>query len=326
MQVASVLASLLVLGLALWALRHALGEYGYQDVARELRALKSSQLFLAGGITVVAYLTLLGYDALAVRYAGHPLPLRKTSLASFLAYAVGHNTGFASVGTTSVRYRLYSAWGLSTGEIARIVLFCSVTFWVGFLTFGSFVFLLDPLPIPPVAHLPFATVRPIGGILLAILLAYVGVCLRRRTPFRYRSYRLSLPTPKMIGAQMAVGSLDWFASGTALYFLLPSGTGFSLFPFFAIYLLAQVVGVLSHVPGGLGVLETIIVYFVSSANVPASAVLGSVLVFRVIYYLFPLLLALGALAFFEIRGGSGIVRGLAQARPSNEKGINITNG
>lgn len=301
LQFASGLLSLVILGVALWALRHALGHYRYRDVIRELYAIPPPRILLALLFTVCAYFVLQWYDALAVRYAGHMLSWKRTSLVAFLAYAIGHNTGFASLGTTSVRYRMYSGWKLSAIEIARIVAFCSVTYWVGFAAIGGFLFLFHSFPLPSHVRLPFDTVRPFGVILLLLLFVYVGLAFRRKTSFQLRSVEFWLPTKRAIAAQIGVGAMDWFLAGITLYVLLPPNTGLSAFDFLGVYLLAQMIGLISHVPGGLGVLESIVVYFVSSNQVPAAAVLGSVLIYRVIYYFLPLFVAAVTLTVYELR-------------------------
>jgi len=70
--------------------------------------------------------------------------------------------------------------------------------------------------------------------------------------------------------------------------------------FFGSYLLAQVVGVISNVPGGLGVFETVLILLVSPP-LTSDQLLGALLVYRAIYYFLPLLVGIGLLALYETK-------------------------
>ncbi len=130
------LFGLILFLIALWILHHTLKEYHYHDIVRRLEELPSEQLLIALGLTILNYLALTGYDALAVRYIQRPLSYGKIAFTSFIGYVFSHNIGLSILGAGAVRYRLYSAWGLSALEIARVVAFCTLTFWLGLFTLG----------------------------------------------------------------------------------------------------------------------------------------------------------------------------------------------
>src|SRR5207248_7764969 len=127
-----------------------------------------------------------GYDALSLRYVGRVLSYRRIARASFISYAVSHNLGFAWLTGGSVRYRLYSSWGLSALEVTKVVAFAGATFWLGFLAVGGLSFLLQPLPIPEGLHAPFATARPLGLICPGLPALYLGPSALRPPPLRRR--------------------------------------------------------------------------------------------------------------------------------------------
>ncbi|MCB1821826.1 MAG: UPF0104 family protein, partial [Candidatus Competibacteraceae bacterium] len=136
---------LLLFAAALWVLREALAENRYRDVTAYLRQLPVIQLLAALVVTALSYLITTGYDWLALRYIRRPLPWPKVGFAALLSYAFSNSVGLSVLTSSSLRYRLYSSWGLTTVDIARIVLFTTLTLWLGILTVGGGVLLLDPL-------------------------------------------------------------------------------------------------------------------------------------------------------------------------------------
>ncbi|HUT70127.1 MAG TPA: bifunctional lysylphosphatidylglycerol flippase/synthetase MprF [Desulfatiglandales bacterium] len=293
------LFGLLLFAVALWVLRHELRAYHLHDVMRHLRELPAKRLWLALGLTVVSYLVMTGYDTLALRYIRHPLAYSKTALASFIAYAFSNNIGFSMIAGASVRYRLYSAWGLTAFEITQVIGFCTLTLWLGFFVLGGVVFLFEPLVLPAVLHFPFTSVHLLGRIFLAVVAAFILWSFLVKRPLKVGGWEFSLPSPGLLLSQITVASLDWALAGMVLYALLPSVPGLSYLGFMGLYLLAQLAGLVSQVPGGLGVFETVIMLLLSP-YVPPSQALGSLLAYRGIYYIFPLLAATISLGIQEV--------------------------
>jgi phosphatidylglycerol lysyltransferase len=272
---------------ALWVLHKELKTYHYHDVLRSIEELPANRLYVGLGLTLLNYLIMSGYDILALRYIQYQLPYRKIAFTSFIGYAFSNNFGLSMLAGGSVRYRLYSAWGLSAQEITKVVAFCSLTLWLGFVTLGGIVFLFEPIVIPEVLRLPFTSVRPVGILFLLLVGGYFLWSVTRKGPLRLREWEFSVPNTKLIVAQVVLASLDWMLAGSILFTLLPSSPRLSFFGFLGIYLLAEVAGLLSQIPGGLGVFETVVLLLLSSI-LPSSAVLGSLIAYRGIYYLLPL--------------------------------------
>ncbi len=299
------LFGLLIFGVALWALHHALRHHQYHQVVRQLSAIPIAHILLAFVLTFLDYAVLTGYDTLAFRYIGQPLELGKIRLASFIGYAFSHNLGFSLLSGGSVRYRLYSSWGLSAIQVTKLVAFCGVTFWLGFLALGGGAFLLVPPTIPGGLHLPFDSVRIVGMLFLVLTAIYLGWSVLQKKPLRVFGWEFSLPRPQLALAQIAVAVTDWALAAAVLYVLLPTGSAWSYPKFLGIFLLAQISGMVSQVPGGLGIFETVILLFLSPA-IPSASVIGSLLVFRGLYYVLPLVLAaslLGGLELLQRREG-----------------------
>jgi phosphatidylglycerol lysyltransferase len=290
---------------ALWILHHELQEYHYHDIVHHVEELPPHCVFLALILTILDYLVLTGYDTLALRYLKHPLAYSKIAFASFLGYAFSHTLGFSLVSGAPIRYRLYSAWGLSAVEITNVVVFGILTFWLGLFSVGGLMFLLEPLEIPATLHLPFVSVRPFGVLFLLLVGGYVVASAVRKKPLTIREWELPLPSLGLSLVQLGVACLDWALAGSVLYVLLPPTAHLSYPGFLGIFLLAQVTGVVSQVPGGLGVFETVAILFLSPIF-PASAILGSLLAYRGIYYFLPLGVAtilLGAHELLQRREG-----------------------
>jgi phosphatidylglycerol lysyltransferase len=288
---------------ALWLLHRQLTGFRYRDVMLFLRTLPRSRVLLAMLCTALGYAAMTGYDTLAFRNLRNPLPYRKIALASFAGYAFSNSLGFALLTGTPVRARLYSGWGLSAPQVTRIVLFCFLTFWLGFITLGGVVFLLEPLPVPHGFYFDIATARPLGFLFLSLSLVYVALAARRREPLVLRGIEMPLPGLRLALGQIVLSCLDWGLAAAALYALLPDHTGLGFPRLLAVFLLAQLAGVASQVPGGLGVLEASILYLLIrlAPTIPAPQILGALVAFRGIYYFAPLLLASLALAGFETR-------------------------
>ncbi len=293
------LFGLFLFALALLVIHNELREYHYHDIVNRLLAIPALHILLATGLTILSYLIMTGYDILALQYIRYPLPYRKIALASFIGYAFSNNIGFSMLAGSSVRYRLYSAWGLSAEDITKVVAFCSLTLWMGFLTLGGIIFLLEPMIAPEQLHLPFSSVRFLGLIFLLLVGGYLLWSLLRKRPIRIFEWEVVPPSFRIFLIQIAVASLDWILAGSVLYALMPAAANVSFTKFMGIYLLAQTAGLLSQIPGGLGVFETVIIMLLSQ-NLPAPALLGSLLIYRMIYYFIPLMIAAAMLGAHEI--------------------------
>jgi len=297
-----------VLALALALLHRELRTFSIPEILAGLRALPTGRILAAMAFTAASFLTLTGYDWLAARYVDAHIPYRRLAFASFIGHAFSQALGFSLLTGAPVRFRLYTAWGLEAPDIARIIAFSSATFWVGFLALAGAAFAVDPPGLPDALSFLGGSARPLGVLLVMVTLAYLAWCRWGGSELRFRGW--SLPTPSItLGIQqLLISALDWAASAAALYVLLPAGTGLSFPKFLAAYLLAQIVGLVSHVPGGLGVFEVVLLIALRE-HAGDSAFVTSLVAFRAIYYLMPLVLAAGALGAFEFqRRGEHLTR------------------
>ncbi|MGH7536327.1 MAG: phosphatidylglycerol lysyltransferase domain-containing protein, partial [Gemmatimonadales bacterium] len=296
---------------AMAVLHRELSAYTLRDIMHHAGRIPGSRLGRAIGLTALSYAVLPGYDAIALSYARHSLPLSRTVFGSFIAYAFSQTLGFPLLSGGSIRYRLWSSWGLTTGEIARGVGFVAFSFTLGMLATSGVVLLLEPSGTASLLGLPLASLRPLGALNLAIVAGYLAWSAWGRRPLAFRGWQIPVPPPRLAALQLVVAGLDWTLSGAVLYALLPPGHPIGFLSFLGIYLIAQFAGLLSHVPGGLGVLESILVLLLRP-YLPASALLGSLVVFRAVYYLLPFAVGVVLLGAYELRHYGAQAAGVAR--------------
>jgi phosphatidylglycerol lysyltransferase len=296
-QALPALVSLFLFLVALAVLRVELRAVHLHEITRDVLATAPPRLALALLLTAVNYLVLAGYDLIAFRYIGKTLPLRRIAAAAFLAYAVANTVGVAMLSGASVRYRFYSRWGVTAEELSKIIFSYSVTFWLGLLALGGFAFVVSPLAGDPA--LPGRGVLVVAGcLLMATVVGYLAATAFRTEPIRIRRFVLPLPGLAIAIRQLLVSSADWALAGAVLYVLLPPGH-LSFFAFLGAFLIAVLLGMLSNVPGGVGVFEGLMVLLLRK-SIPSGELLSALVVFRVVYYLLPFAVALVALVADEI--------------------------
>ncbi|MFH0727178.1 MAG: bifunctional lysylphosphatidylglycerol flippase/synthetase MprF [Pseudomonadota bacterium] len=257
------------------------------------------QTGLAVLITFLSYMVMTGYDLIALRYVGHRLAYGRIALASGIGYAFSNTIGFSMLAGASVRYRIYSAWGLSAAQITRMVVFCSLSLWLGFFALSGAVFVIDPLPLPDQWHLPFTDTRVPGFVLVLAAAAYIGLIALPTKSVTIRNWEFQLPSLPLATGQMIIAVSDWLLASLVLFALMPAPRTVSFEHFIGVFLLAQLAGLISQVPGGLGVFESLFILLMP-AEVPRPVLLGALVVYRGIYYLLPLMVATLSLGVMEL--------------------------
>jgi phosphatidylglycerol lysyltransferase len=292
------LSSVIVFGLALWVLHQALHQFTLGDVQRALHRTPWPIILAAVSASIASYWVLTGFDSLAARHVGVLLPYRRIALASFISQAISHSTGFAALTGSSIRYRLYSSAGISGGDVGRIVAFCAFTFGLGAAVVVTMAMLFEAHPVGIAIALPASVIHVIGLVLLAVLLVYVGASFGGARVITIKKWRITLPSWKITAAQTLLAVIDLALAAAALHLLLPAVGTPSFVAFLGLYAVAILAGVISHVPGGLGVFEGLMV--VMLPQLPANQVLGSLVLYRLLYNLLPLLIAAILLGVIEL--------------------------
>ena len=293
----------LLAALAVAVLHRELGTYHVRDIARRIGMLPSSSVLAATLLMALDYGVLILCDLLALRYVQRRLPLRRVALASSVGYGVSHLLSYSALTGGSVRYRFWSAWGLTAPEIAQGVGFLVVTNLLGIIATsgGAFSVQAGTLPLP--VALSVNALRTLGVALLLLVAAYVAWNITRK-PLHLAGRQLRPPGPAFAMAQVGISTIDWALAGAVLYVLLPPAQGLSFPLFLGAFLLAQAIGILSYVPGGIGVFDTVIILLLRPYVAPADA-LGALVAYRGIYYFLPFAAAVTTLGTYELRHRQG---------------------
>ncbi|MGC1386578.1 MAG: bifunctional lysylphosphatidylglycerol flippase/synthetase MprF [Steroidobacteraceae bacterium] len=292
-----------LLGVALFALalvwlHHVLGQYRWQDILAHMRAIRGSRLLGAVLLTGAGYGCLTLYDALGLRFAGAQVAYPRLALISFMGYAIGHNVGLNTLSGGAIRYRAYSALGLSAKQIAKVVALGTLTFCLGAAALLGVSLLWEIGLAGSVLHLHRWPIAFAGFALIGVVFAYLMLACKRHEPLRWRMIVIPVPRPRIAFAQLAVACGDLLCAAGVLYVLLPPQAAIGFAPFAGLFLIAIAAGIISTVPGGVGVFESVLLLLFRT--VPADQLLGALLAFRIIYYLAPFAVALILLGAHEL--------------------------
>jgi len=295
------LLSLLLLCLALWALHAMATEVTYRQIGAYVHGLPNADIALAILLTGAGFAVMTLYDWFGLASIGRRLPPKRVAFISFISYAFSNALGMSLLVSGSIRYRFYVQAGLTTGEVARVVLYTTLSFWLGLAALTGVTLLI--VPIPP--DVPFSGLRiPLAIVLVLVPLAWFAAAVLVRRPIRVWRWAVNTPTPQVAARQILIGALDWGLASGVLYVLMPQEIVGGFGHFLAIFVLAQMAGLISHVPGGLGVFEAVMLAgFGATGNHGLEApILGSLTAFRLVYYLLPLGVATVMVIWREIRG------------------------
>lgn len=284
--------------LSVWVLYGDLRDMSLASLRDSLVAIALYDWLLAVGATVLAYAALAGYDHIALLYLRKHVNWRFVVLCSFTTYALSHNIGAPLLSGLVVRYRAYRSRGLTAAEVGVLAALCSFTFVLGTLFLSGVVFVLRPdigqnfSSILPVPSFSFA-----GALLLLLVLAYcVGSIVGLRS-MRLGSLKLHYPRPSIVVRQLVISSLELVGAASIIYFALPEAGNPGFVTVLGIFLVSFSAALLSHAPGGVGVLE--LVFMLGLPDMPSEQILAALLVFRLLYLLVPLGLAVLVIFGFE---------------------------
>ena len=298
--------AIFIFALAMRALYRLTKTVHYQDVLDAISRIPTTHLIIATLVVAFGYLILTLYDFIAMRQIGRKIDYPHVALTSFTAYAISHTVGVNLVTASGIRYRNYSRFNLSNNEIANIVWMVSMAFTFGISTLiGASLTSHPEITVQLLSQLDqswgifenIVYVRALGvGILslIALVIWYAG---RQGRHVFIRGWRFDLPPAKIILQQTAIAIVDLGTVALVLYLLLPPSDHISYWAIFSAFIQSMAVGILSHVPGGLGVFEVVMIS--ALPTVDRTQMLAVLLVFRLLYYIAPFLIALSALIVYE---------------------------
>ncbi len=310
----AVLGVALLIG-AIYVVQREFRHLQLKDIEVALAAIPAKALLFSFVWTILSYFILTFYDRLGTIYAGHKVSYGRVAFASFCAYALSHNLGFAAVSGAAVRYRLYAHWGLTPVQIAKTVAFCSLTFGLGGMVLGGAILFMEPRAIPFFGqHLPSIVLYGVGALMWAVVLAYVTLAKVFGT-IRVFGHSAELPGWRMAIVQVLLATVDVAVTATIFFALLPPAPGLTWLIFLGVYVASYTAGLAANLPGGIGVFDTAMLFGLERYY-SAPHIVGAILVFRLYYYVIPLFLAGSLFAGKEIllRGG-GLLRHFNKLAP-----------
>lgn len=292
------------IGLVAWLVVSRAQTIDWQRVWVSLQEMSNLALVLAALCAAASYVVYACFDWFARIYTTQVPKLRQFEIA-IVSYAFNLNLG-SLIGSVGFRYRLYSRSGVDARNIARIVATSMITNWSGYFLLGGIVFLGRFVALPKGWEIGTLGLQLVGGALLAIVAGYLLLCARSRgRVWRLRGTDFSLPSLRMACGQVAVSCLNWLAIAATIWILLPDSVGFGTV--LTVFLLSSVAGAMTHVPGGLGVLEAVFIALLGG-EVPQHQLIAGLLAFRAFYYLIPLVVAIALYVWIELRGRRGGAR------------------
>ena len=268
------------------------------DVYSQAKALPVNNLLLAVLFTLFGYMALIGYDWSALRYIDKKLPFPLVAFTSFVGFTLSNTIGVSWLSGGAVRYRLYSRVGLGSKEIALVIAYCTIGFGIGETLVGSMALISHPEIFANYFSYSSATVRWSAVILLVSVIGILLFRSRHQGTIRLGKKNFRLPSTGILSGQILFSVLDIGFAGATLYILLPDHS-FSFAGFLAVFAIALVAGVLSHVPGGIGVFEAVMATALHRF-VPLEGLTAALVSYRAIYYLFPFIVGIVLLILSEL--------------------------
>jgi uncharacterized membrane protein YbhN (UPF0104 family) len=294
-----VLLSLAIIAVALVVLVHMLHDLNVDQVFAALKAVSPHRIALAALFVAGGYYTLTFYDWFALRTIGHPeIPYWTAALSGFTSYAVGHNIGATVFTGGAVRYRIYSGYGLTAVDVAKICFVAGLTFWLGNATVLGLSVTLEPHAAMPITQLPGWINRLIALGILAVLFSYIGWVWSAPRSVGRSDWTVRLPNGPSTLLQIVIGLFDLGCCAMAMFMLLPSEPHVGFVTILVVFVSATLLGFASHAPGGLGVFDAAML--VALWQFEKEDLVAGLLLFRVLYYLAPFAVALTILGVREV--------------------------
>ena len=292
------IAMLVVFAMMAFAVYKLTEEVRYDDVVQALTATSWTAIGLAVVFTALSFASLIYYDLNALDYIGRKLPLAPVMATAFSAYAIGNTAGFGALSGGAIRFRAYSRLGLSPEDIGRVIAFVTFAFGLGLLAVSAIASLITAPRLAAIIGMDPILLRA-GAVVVLLLLASLLFVGRNGRTIKLMRIQVKLPDTLTSSRQFLITAFDVAVSASVLYVLLPE-THIGWLSFFTIFAAAIGLGVVSHVPAGLGVFEAVMIGALGN-TISMDALLGSLVLYRVIYYVLPLTIAIVMVAASEAR-------------------------
>jgi uncharacterized membrane protein YbhN (UPF0104 family) len=317
--------SVTIIVIAAVVLYHTLHGITLKDVMKAVKARSEKDVILAGVFVAASYCTLTFYDLFALRTIGHKhVPYRIAALSGFTSYSIGHNVGASVFTAAAVRYRIYSVWGLTAIDVAKICFVAGLTFWLGNATVLGLGIAYDPRAASAIDQLPADMNRLLAWVVLVLLTTYIAWVWREPREIGRSNWKVRLPGGPLTLLQILIGLVDLGFCTLAMYALMPSQPHMAFTTMGVIFVTATLLGFASTSPGGLGVFDAAM--FVGFWQFDKDSLLAGLLLFRLFYYVIPFALALGIIGLREFLLDVHVLQIHDVAAPAGDEAIHVSRG
>ena len=291
-------AGLFFFALAAFMIYKQLSKYNLEDIKNAILSIPTQNLLYATLASIGGYVALSSYDFLALKYIRKKIAPWRWIFAGFIGFSVSNNAGHAIVSGGAIRYRLYTRWRVKAADIVKMITFSGFTYLVACF----FLIIVGYFITPDHAFGEGAASKYTTAIIALIsfigLWLYLTAALYYKKSLTIKGIKLKMPNIKLALEQIVIGSLDILMASLVLYFTLIHFVDLSFNTFIGAFIIAQILGVYSQVPGGLGVFELVFANIIPGADNQVM-LYGALIAYRIIYYLFPLVISGIALLSYE---------------------------
>jgi glycosyltransferase 2 family protein len=285
-------------GFSIWILYGELRGMSLEELGGSLAAIPPQRWLLSACCSVLAYLALAGYDHIALSHLGRKVPFSFITLCSFTTYALAHNIGGSVLSGAVIRYRAYETQGLTPQEIGVLVALCSFTFALGAALLGALLLIIEPEVFDGYVHfMPVSATRFTGAVILLLVWVYVFGSYLQLRPLKIGGFAIHYPRLRIVFRQLLIAPVELIGAAGIIYFALPETGNPGYLVVLGVFLVSFSAALVSHAPGGLGVLE--VLFLAGLSQMDPTAVVSALLVFRLLYLFVPLVLAVFVVLAFE---------------------------
>jgi glycosyltransferase 2 family protein len=294
-------ASLLIIAFAITTLVRTLKGVDAGVILTALTEIRPGHIGLAALCVIGAFCTLTFYDFFALRTIGKKhVPYRIAALSSFASYTIGHNIGATVFTGGAIRFRIYSDYGLSAIDVAKICFLSGLTFWLGNTFVLGIGMALHPWAASAMDQLPAAINRLIALGCIAAIVAYL-VWLTvgdNRRELGQNGWKVVLPSARLTLVQILIGVVDLGFCAMAMYLLMPAQPDIDFISLAVVFILATLLGFASHAPGSIGVFDAAML--VALPQFGREQLLAALVVFRILYFVIPFATAISIMGAREL--------------------------
>ena len=285
--------------LVLWLLITQAQGIDWTEVKNVVTGYSWVHILISCCLAMATYGAYASYDLFGRYFVKHGISKARTLLIAFICCAFTLNLG-GLVGSIGIRYRMYSQRGVGNGDIARIIGLSLTTNWLGYIFLAGLVFVTGRIEVPFGWWMGDLALQVLGGVFLAVVAGYLALSRFAKTrSWTIRGQKITLPSTKIAFGQLLISSTHWLLMCSIIFSFLYTDVGY--FQLLGVLLISSIAGLITHIPGGLGVLETVFITLLGDTVAP-SKLIAALIAYRAVFYVLPLCIAGVLYLINEVRG------------------------